>query len=963
MSKRRYSDAFASTDQRRTTGAISSTPSAFLQSPSESNCQDLTTQRESRNDASMHLARSGHTFGNLSFTGSAPIHLGDNVQINLYANDVQQQDLRKILYYENMNQRRANLESTTTAPMDWIWATEFGCWLRSEQPLFWISGKPGSGKFTLTKFLVSSSETMRLLETSSTKKWFILDFYFDFRSGNSTANSSLGLLRTLLFQLVDQCSEIDAFIRQRHNYALEGEWVHQESTLRTTICDALKMLDLSVCAFVDGLDEYTGRAKALMDTLLGVQACTGIKLCLASRPEEVISRVLSSYPGLKVQDHNSATMQAYIQSTSVQVLSKEEMSTLRPLWPKIEQAANGVLLWARFAADQLVEQCIGGATTSELATVLDAVPTQLEDVYQRMFERLDEKQKLHAAITAQLLIIHGSVEIESFFVYWCMITEDVDAQFSCDDSFSTKRFVARMYTLFGGLLEFTHIGGTFSRCLLDASGDAYDEVNFGYPGQCARDCSVRFVHKTLFTYLTQSRILSSKQVTIDAQLLSLTPTSLRLMMVQKGNIKLQLNIMKMKMFEEQSIKHEMPGWPDMTAAYIETHFRGQSLEVHWKHRFRSFLQAIQHLFDDSQFITADLATWNVLSLPVVQLHEFLCDMCRAELSLSDVPADIGNDARLLCVLMTHGAKQVVEYGFTKSRFASHYAVVEWLLQFARHRWHEVDRDHYFDLFLKDQRLRAHHVVLYFMSDCREPKFINKIRETCPSIALETIDHCLWYDHTDTNLLFCWLLYSGNYSHETERQHLNLLQDLGFLITAQVYPGGTVMQAMFDRSLRKDPAVSSRDFLTWHILWPFDETKFQLLLDAGYDLTDPDDYELVRRLIINFLASLREEMSSGPTITRFDPQELSCFDRFVHKVWKLSVHQALPLDLPPLISPLTLDAISPTDFWADEHRKIMRLIKESEAPSMEAGNSDTEQDAAVDGSVTNSSSSRQGSTQI
>lgn len=91
MSKRGYSDAFANTDQRRTTEAISSTPSAFLQPPSESNYHDLTAQRESHNDASTHLARSGHTFGDLSFTGSAPIHLGDNVQVNLHANDVQQQ--------------------------------------------------------------------------------------------------------------------------------------------------------------------------------------------------------------------------------------------------------------------------------------------------------------------------------------------------------------------------------------------------------------------------------------------------------------------------------------------------------------------------------------------------------------------------------------------------------------------------------------------------------------------------------------------------------------------------------------------------------------------------------------------------------------------------------------------------------------------------------------------------------
>ncbi|KAK5070198.1 hypothetical protein LTR64_002036 [Lithohypha guttulata] len=687
------------------------------------------------------------------------------------------------------------------------------------------------------------------------------------------------------------------------------------------------MLDLSVCAFVDGLDEYTGRAKALMDTLLGVQACTGIKLCLASRPENMISRVLSSYPGLKVQDHNSATIQACIQSASVLVLSKEEISTLRPLWRSIEQAANGIVLWARFAADLLVEQCIEGATTSELATVLDAVPTQLEDVYQRIFERLDEKQKLHAAIAAQLLIIHGSVKIESFFVYWCMITEDLDEHFNCDDSFDTKRFIARMYRLFGGLLEFTH---SPLRCLVHAAGDAYDPVRGGFPGQCGRSCSVRLVHKTLFTYLTQSRILSSKQVTINAQLLSLTPTSLRLMMVQTGDIKLQLNIMAVKMFEEQIITHKLRDWRDMTAAFIETHFRRKSLEMHWK-----------------------------------------------QLSMFDVPADIGNDARLLRVLMTHGAKQIVEYGLTKSRFALHYAVVEWLLQFALYRWHEVDREHYFDLFLEGQRLRAHHVVLYFMIDCREPKFINKIRETCPSTALETIERCLWYDYADTNLLFAWILYSGQdrsdppsfqfrletiQTYEIKKRHLSLLQDLGFLVTAHAYSGGTAMHAIFDRSLRLDPALNWH-FLNWHdILWPFDETKFQLLLDAGYDLIDPDNYELVRRLIIDFLASLRGEMRSDP-IQRSRGQQLSYFDRFVRKVWKLSVPEALPLDLPPLLFPLTPDGTCGANFSIDEHCKGMRFFKECEAAFMEAGDSDTEQDAAVDALVTNSSSSQQGSTQF
>jgi GTP1/Obg family GTP-binding protein len=37
-------------------------------------------------------------------------------------------------------------------------------WLQSESKMFWVSGKPASGKSTLMKYIITSPETLEYLE-------------------------------------------------------------------------------------------------------------------------------------------------------------------------------------------------------------------------------------------------------------------------------------------------------------------------------------------------------------------------------------------------------------------------------------------------------------------------------------------------------------------------------------------------------------------------------------------------------------------------------------------------------------------------------------------------------------------------------------------------------------------------------------------------------------------------------
>jgi len=101
----------------------------------------------------------------------------------------------------------------------WIWSLEdsqFMRWLRSGHQIFWITGKPGSGKTTMMKYIVANEDlikqsslfvdskrrvTQEYRGSSTGRDLIIAVHYFD-HEGDDLANSVAGLLRSLLFQLL-----------------------------------------------------------------------------------------------------------------------------------------------------------------------------------------------------------------------------------------------------------------------------------------------------------------------------------------------------------------------------------------------------------------------------------------------------------------------------------------------------------------------------------------------------------------------------------------------------------------------------------------------------------------------------------------------------------------------------------------------------------------------------------------
>ena len=107
-----------------------------------------------------------------------------------------------------MQSRRDQILSAADTTCDWIWRSGFELWItQAGGGLFWIKGKPGSGKSTGMKYL---SEPRRVHDkVRPSQEWLVAHFSLDFRAGTGIENSISGLYRALLHQIVNSRSMPD----------------------------------------------------------------------------------------------------------------------------------------------------------------------------------------------------------------------------------------------------------------------------------------------------------------------------------------------------------------------------------------------------------------------------------------------------------------------------------------------------------------------------------------------------------------------------------------------------------------------------------------------------------------------------------------------------------------------------------------------------------------------------------
>ncbi|KAH8897208.1 hypothetical protein GQ53DRAFT_803263 [Thozetella sp. PMI_491] len=113
------------------------------------------------------------------------------------------EEIYKELDSRELNFRIDQIEDPFPNTLKWIFdLPAFSDWLQGSSELFWIRGKPGSGKSTLMKFIYRSNETWELLHNwRTTSQEVRAGFFFHYR-GTSLQKSFEGVLRSLVTQIL-----------------------------------------------------------------------------------------------------------------------------------------------------------------------------------------------------------------------------------------------------------------------------------------------------------------------------------------------------------------------------------------------------------------------------------------------------------------------------------------------------------------------------------------------------------------------------------------------------------------------------------------------------------------------------------------------------------------------------------------------------------------------------------------
>ncbi|KAF4970545.1 hypothetical protein FSARC_2454 [Fusarium sarcochroum] len=298
--------------------------------------------------------------------------------------------------------------------IDRLWDS-FSSWLQSDDKLFWIRGKPGSGKSTLIKFIINNENTKRLLRSWSPNTQLLSHFFW--KIGEESQNSIRGLLCSLLYHILSDCpGAIDQVLEQFSFSTVKDfykEWPAEEA--EEVLFSLLRTQTRSTCLFIDGLDEISNQDgfSALIDVIRKLRSIPKVKICVSSRPEtELVYRLEAmGAQNLRLDHLTQPEMAVYIHK-EFEKFSQGQISAslLREFTATLLSKAEGVFLWLVLATRSLTNGINNGDNEKTLRDRLQELPEELEPLYEAMWLRLNGNNKVYRETAAKYfrcMISHG----------------------------------------------------------------------------------------------------------------------------------------------------------------------------------------------------------------------------------------------------------------------------------------------------------------------------------------------------------------------------------------------------------------------------------------------------------------------------------------------------------------------------------------------------------------------------
>ncbi|OQE22821.1 hypothetical protein PENFLA_c012G09388 [Penicillium flavigenum] len=365
-----------------------------------------------------------------------------------------------------------------------VW-TKIPSWLEACDGVYWISGKAGSGKSTLMKWLLHEDRTTQLLESWAGSKVLLKAQYFFWSSGTSEQKTLSGLLRSLLYDLLRQWPDPIFEISASKWRSYDLELAHFPSWSCSDLVNALRVFlqslaeNAKVCLFIDGLDELAGDDKdrlEILGLLRDLSKQIHVKICVSSRPWQIFQDYCADCPQLRLEDLTRKDIRDYITETfevdeRCQLLRRRDQDTYTQLIFEVTDKAKGVWLWVIIVTHSLLRVLRNEDTVMDLLYRLRQIPEKLESYFLQMFSNIEHDYRLKSLALIKLALSSSN----TLSLMTCSIldeqmisgeqnqefTHNVPLQALSQDQLSERlsRAQRRVNTMSMGLLETVHRTG------------------------------------------------------------------------------------------------------------------------------------------------------------------------------------------------------------------------------------------------------------------------------------------------------------------------------------------------------------------------------------------------------------------------------------------------------------------------------------------------------------------------
>ena len=332
--------------------------------------------------------QSGHTYDSNFIGQNARAHFGDvhNHTVtygqpgfpNQQAISQSHKDFMSALSFHQMSFRLIAIDPAYVETSQWVLETaEFQQWrdrtLDSNANIFWLKGKPGTGKSTIMKTI------FKHLERGDPKS-VVLSFFFNAR-GQPLEQSVEGLYRTMLHQLFSKVPNLLENTEAEHIYSHTPPW--STDLLRGLLSEAVLMSRQErIILVVDALDEGDEQeVRNMIDFARNLARSAhskniSLKICFASRHYPSITVPDCREVVVEEQAKHTRDIARYIRGTLNLVYEPSTYDFARA----VAKRARGVFLWVTLVVKLLNERYDHGATQDELIVTLEKIPPGLNDL-------------------------------------------------------------------------------------------------------------------------------------------------------------------------------------------------------------------------------------------------------------------------------------------------------------------------------------------------------------------------------------------------------------------------------------------------------------------------------------------------------------------------------------------------------------------------------------------------------